>query len=276
LPRSRSRAAAAPAATSGLLSQLEPDHALYVTDTGVKVGKFVNATGGEVVHLNGARAKLASGTLSAETEITIAESTHTVAQREAYLKTRRLMPVGTPYEFGPESLSFASQATLTLPYDSSQIPMNKSLTDVAIYNWDDITGTWVPLETQFVNGKLAAKTTHFSVYQAMISGVNPLAATAFGFRQFYVYPNPAKGGNRPTLHFECGIGDGADIRIYDVAGDLRHAAHMTGAPNISAPEYAYEYTWDMGSAGSGVYTAVMEAHNGGETVKAKKKFAIIR
>jgi len=276
LPRNRNHAAAAPATATSLLSQLEPDHALYITDTGVKVGKLVNTSGGNVTHTNGALAQLPAGALPSEIEVTIAESTHTVAQREAYLKTRRLMPVGTSYEFGPEGLSFASQTTLTLPYDSSQIPMNKSLTDVAIYNWDDITGAWVPLETQFVNGKLAAKTTHFSVYQAMVSGVNPLAATAFAFRQFYVYPNPAKGGNRPTLHFECGIGDGADIRIYDVAGDLRHTAHMTGAPNISAPEYAYEYTWDMGGAGSGVYTAVMEAHNGGETVKAKKKFAIIR
>jgi len=264
-----------PTATS-LLNQLEPDHALYITDIGIKVGKLVNTSGGNVTHTNGALAQLPAGALPSEIEVTIAESTHTVAQHDAYLKTRRLMSVSAPYEFGPDGLSFATPATLTLPYDSSQIPSNKTLSDVAIYNWDDITGAWVPLETQFVNGKLAAKTTHFSVYQAMVSGVNPLAATTFAFRQFYVYPNPAKGGNRPTLHFECGIGDGADIRIYDVAGDLRHSAHMTGAPNISAPEYAYEYTWDMGGAGSGVYTAVMEAHNGGETVKAKKKFAIIR
>jgi len=110
----------------------------------------------------------------------------------------------------------------------------------------------------------------------MVQGVNPTASAAFAFRQFYVYPNPAKGGNRPILHLECGVGSSVDIRIYDVSGQLRHSAHMDGAPTKITPEYAYEYIWDMSGAGSGVYTAIIEAHSGGESIKAKKKFAIIR
>ncbi|MFA5162870.1 MAG: hypothetical protein WC421_11595, partial [Elusimicrobiales bacterium] len=261
---------------SSLLARLEPEHSLYVTDEGVKVGKVVDAAGGAVSYTGGARVILPQGALAGEAEITVMQSTQTEVQRDAYLKTRKLMPAGAPYEFGPEGMVFSSPATLTIPYDASQIPAGKTERDLAVYNWDEASQTWQPVESQLAGGALTAQTNHFSLYQPMVQGVNPMAAVTFAFRQFYVYPNPAKGGNKPILHLECGIGDGADIRIYDVSGQLRHSARMDGAPNISSPEYAYEYTWDMSGAGSGIYTAIMEAHNGGETVKAKKKFAIVR
>ncbi|MDD2774142.1 MAG: T9SS type A sorting domain-containing protein, partial [Elusimicrobiales bacterium] len=187
-----------------------------------------------------------------------------------------VMPVGPAINFGPEGTVFATPATLTIPFTRSTLPHGKTERDVAIYNWDYASHSWQPLDTKLENGQLVTQAQHFSLYQAMVRGVNQAASAAFAFHQFYVYPNPAKGGNRPRLHLECGVGDGVDIRIYDVAGELRHNAHIDGGPTVLSPEYAYEYDWDMGGAGSGVYIAVIEAHSGGETVKAKKKFAIIR
>jgi hypothetical protein len=110
----------------------------------------------------------------------------------------------------------------------------------------------------------------------MVRGINPLAGAAFTLRQFYIYPNPSKNGAKPTLHLEVGVADNVHIRIYDIAGELRHSATISGAPQISAPEYAYEYTWDTGGAGSGVYIAVVEARKGDAAIKTKKKFAVIK
>jgi hypothetical protein len=185
-------------------------------------------------------------------------------------------PAGPLISFGPDGLQFASPATITVPYDKASIPPGKTENDLVIYNWNETAGAWIPLATTILNGRAQADTWHFSLYQVMASGVNPLAASAFALHQFYVYPNPARGGNRPTLHIECGIGDGVDIRIYDVAGELRHSAHIAGGPTVSAPQYAYEYVWNMSGAGSGVYTAVVEARKGGAVIKATKKFAIIK
>ncbi|MFA5162765.1 MAG: IPT/TIG domain-containing protein [Elusimicrobiales bacterium] len=235
--------------------------------------------GGRVESSNRAAVDIAPGAMAEDAFITIATAavTEEISRQMMQSEARALiMPVGPALNFGPEGMKLASPAALTVPFDRTQIPYGKTERDLALYNWDEGSGSWILSEAELKNGRLEAKTSHLSLYQPMVQGVNPLASNAFAFRQFYVYPNPAKNGNTPKLHLECGVGDGADIRIYDVSGQLRHSGHMDGGPNVLLPEYAYEYEWNMSGAGSGVYTAVIEAHKAGETVKAKKKFAIVR
>jgi hypothetical protein len=235
--------------------------------------------GGHVEAGNRAAVNIPANALTADTYIAVSTPTLTADDSAAMLKAEEgalIAPAGPTVYFGPEGIVFASPATITLPFDATLLPYGKTSNDVAVYNWDESSHSWQPLPSTLSGGNFTASTEHFSLYRAMVKGVNLAASSAFAFHQFYVYPNPAKNGYKPILHLECGIGDGVDVRIYDVAGTLRHSAHIDGGPTVLAPQYAYEYTWDMGGAGSGVYTAVVVAHKGGQTVEATKKFAIIK
>jgi len=186
-------------------------------------------------------------------------------------------PLGNALAFSAKNALLSDKAEITIPYDSAKIPLGKTAADLAVFGWDESSESWLELVSILYGNKLKAAIDKFGIYQILVKGVSPTATAAFGLKQFYVYPNPAKNGNKPILHLECGIGDSVDIRIYDIAGELRHSARMDGAPNVSAPEYAYEYSWDMSGAGSGVYVAVVEAHKAGYgNIKVKKTFAVVR
>ncbi|MDD2772247.1 MAG: IPT/TIG domain-containing protein [Elusimicrobiales bacterium] len=235
--------------------------------------------GGAVESASRAAVSVPANALASDTVISIA--TAAISQDAAALMFQSenkiyIKPVGQPVTFGPADLTLASPATLTIPFDRAQIPYGKTERDLAVYKWDDAAQSWQKVASTLKNGRLVAQAQQLSLYQAMAQGVNQAASEVFALRQFYVYPNPAKNGNSPKLHLECGVGDGYDVRIYDVAGELRHSAHFDGPPQLGT-EYNYEYVWDMNGAGSGVYTAVMEAHKAGEgNIRAKKKFAIVR
>ena len=58
------------------------------------------------------------------------------------------------------------------------------------------------------------------------------AQRALNFGEVYAFPNPARGGQNPTLHIEAGSSDKVEIRIYDVTGELVHSATLRGPPLI--------------------------------------------
>ena len=118
---------------------------------------------------------------------------------------------------------------------------------------------------------------------------------SFRFGEVYVYPNPAVGGKKPTFHVECGIADKVKITVYTVSGRTAHEHTITVAPQaindgtaplgLQVPEtvttagtglsYAYEYAWTE-HIPSGVYYYMIEAEKGGQKLKTKGKFAVIR
>jgi len=107
---------------------------------------------------------------------------------------------------------------------------------------------------------------------------SPSPLTEFKLGDFYSFPNPAKYGKNPTIHFECGIADGVEIRIYDVAGDLIHSKELLGNQwTTVGGKYCYEYTWDISDVASGVYIYCIQAKKSGyPEIKVKKKLAVIK
>ncbi len=97
----------------------------------------------------------------------------------------------------------------------------------------------------------------------------------FKLGEVYSFPNPAKQCN-PTIHFECGIAEKVEIRIYNIAAELVKAAEITKQPEIINGKYAYEYTWDVNGVASGVYLYLVKAYKNGEVLKALKKLAVIK
>jgi len=101
--------------------------------------------------------------------------------------------------------------------------------------------------------------------------------TDFVLGEYYSFPNPAKYGKNPTIHFECGIADKVEIRIYDISGELVHSVTVNGEPLTVNGRYAYEYTWDISDVASGVYIYCIQAKKSGyPEIKVKKKLAVIK
>ncbi|HOX22513.1 MAG TPA: IPT/TIG domain-containing protein, partial [Elusimicrobiales bacterium] len=200
---------------------------------------------------------------------------------EAALVPSKVAAAGPSTVFGPLSAKAKSPMVIELPYSASAIPDGKSELDLAIHKWNKHTSLWesIPSELDTRNKRLRATVSGFGTYQAMVQGVLYADAT-FKLGEIYSFPNPAKGGHKPTLHIEVGVADYVKVRIYDVAGDLRHSVQIDAAPVIlddgTGAAYAYEYAWNASGAGSGVYIYVIEAHKGDETIRATRKLTYIR
>ena len=116
----------------------------------------------------------------------------------------------------------------------------------------------------------------------------------FRLRDYYVFPNPAKRGKRPTIHIECGIADQVEIKIYNVAAELVHSLTLDGRKKYEGGwadyqwcldplmkekkwEWAYEYPWDISNIASGVYIAIIRATKTDyPEIKVRYKFAVIK
>lgn len=102
-----------------------------------------------------------------------------------------------------------------------------------------------------------------------------LPSEEFVLGEVYSFPNPAKLCN-PTIHFECGVADIVEIRIYNIAAELVKSIEIIDSPQIINGKYAYEYTWDVNDVASGVYICLVRAHKDGKVLKKIKKMAVIR
>ena len=113
------------------------------------------------------------------------------------------------------------------------------------------------------------------------AGFGVLAGPPSEFRlgEVYVYPDPARGGEMPVFHIECGIADSVKITIYTVSGRQAHEAALGGLPAAlddgNGLSYAYEYIW-RGHIPSGVYLYAIEAQKSGRKLKKTGKFAVVR
>ena len=134
-------------------------------------------------------------------------------------------------------------------------------------------------QARLVEGELSAPPAQSG--GSRTSAAEPAAEAAFALGEVYAFPNPAKGGQKPTLHIEAGTADSVEIRLYDLAGDLVQEAALTGAPALiddgQGPQLAYEHALDSSGLGSGVYMYAIRAKRAGAAdLKATGKVAIIK
>jgi hypothetical protein len=106
------------------------------------------------------------------------------------------------------------------------------------------------------------------------------ADPTFVFRDLFVFPNPAREGAAPTIHFAAGVGDSVKIRIFDIAGTEVHGAILDQRPAVIRYEgklrYAYEFPW-RGHIPSGVYLYSIEAEKQGHpSIRKTGRFAVVR
>jgi len=95
------------------------------------------------------------------------------------------------------------------------------------------------------------------------------------------YPNPAKSGST-TIRYYCGYSDPeAEIKIYNIAGELVRGVRDSEIDETDAP--IYKFLWDCkndsgkGTA-SGIYIYIVEVKekSSGATKKVVKRLAVIR
>ena len=175
---------------------------------------------------------------------------------------------------------------MVLPFDKESLAKGKiNAAELKAYYWDEGSGKWIALASMVdeAHGVVRAQTSHFSIYQVMgaaNSADAALAEESFGFKDLYVFPNPARAGAKPTIHLAVGLADGVSIKIFDVSGRQVHEAGLDRPPTVindgTGPKYAYEYAWD-GHIPSGVYFYTVEAKKSGQgSIRKTGKLAVVR
>ncbi|OGR53462.1 MAG: hypothetical protein A2049_09515 [Elusimicrobia bacterium GWA2_62_23] len=250
--------------------------------------------GGKLAHKSRACVEIGGKALKNDEEISLAsvfERDSERRERNAKAAAKALTRRGEPFEFGPEGTVFAEPVEISLPYESFDAQKEK----LQVAYWNPSSKDWEPLASTIDPAEkvVKAKVGHFSLYQVLVStiaeaklvrpaGEQPLVSvqdagpsTAFTLGEVYVYPNPAKGGDAPIFHIECGLADSVDIKVYTVSGREAHEATLTAMPATIDQRYAYEYVW-RGHIPSGVYLYFIEARKGGQKIKKTGKFAVVR
>ncbi|GAI52230.1 unnamed protein product, partial [marine sediment metagenome] len=75
------------------------------------------------------------------------------------------------------------------------------------------------------------------------------------------YPNPAKGVDKTTVHFECGYANlKSEVKIYNIAGELVRT--LPNEDRTSPASQTYEYEWKLNNdsgkkVASGVYIYIL-------------------
>ena len=251
--------------------------------------------GGKINRPDNAAAELPPGALLHDLKVSVSSVTaQNISQLDAMAQTAQkngLTPAYAPVDFGPEGTVFQTSATLTLPYDPIMLT-NAGIADddLKIRWWNPAEGVWQDLDSTVdkVNHLVTAKTGHFSLYQVLAGtsstrNLSPLSApTAFQFVDLYAFPNPAKGAQYPDIRVQVGLADSVDIHIYDISGRLIKTTTVYNPQilddgNGKGLQYTFDYIWNTGNVGSGVYIYAITAHKAGHSnISRMKKLAVIR
>jgi hypothetical protein len=251
--------------------------------------------GGKINRPDNAAANIPPGALAHDLKVSVSSVTaQNISQLDVMAETAQkngLTPAYAPVDFGPEGTVFQTSATLTLPYDPVMLK-NAGLADddLKIRWWNPSEGVWQDLDSTVdkVNHLVTAKTGHFSLYQVLAGtsstrNLSPLSApTAFQFVDLYAFPNPAKGAQYPDIRVQVGLADSVDIHIYDISGRLIKTTTVYNPQilddgNGKGLQYTFDYLWNTGNVGSGVYIYAITAHkSGASNISRVKKLAVIR
>jgi hypothetical protein len=122
----------------------------------INITKSVGPAGGTVSGTDGTSVTIPMGALSNDSNITIS-SVNVTAPMGTVL-------VGPAYDFGPEGTTFSSNVTITLPFDSSKIPMGRSAADIRIYTGPKGATTFNTVATTVSGNTVQTSTNHFTTY----------------------------------------------------------------------------------------------------------------
>ncbi|MBI4676746.1 MAG: hypothetical protein HY748_04115 [Elusimicrobia bacterium] len=118
-----------------------------------------------------------------------------------------------------------------------------------------------------------------SLARTAMAGLGP--DPAFRYHDHYAFPNPSRGTN-PTIRVQVGMADSVQVQIYDAAGSMVHNDFF-GVPRVlddsngKGDQYTYDYVWNVGRMGSGVYIYVITATKAGEKpIRKTGKAGVIR
>ena len=250
--------------------------------------RLMPASGGKVTALSHASVSVPPKALAASTSVSIDRAASSGTDKDARDKARTssaLGDMGEPIEFGPEGTQFAVPVTIELPYDLASVPLGRE-SALAIHYWDRTTGAWAALQTEvdLVHHRLRAQTDHFSLYQPLLSGIYPAAAASAEFRlvDIYAFPNPARRSHIATIRSQVGLADEVEVRIYDISGRLVNSGSTSAWQilddgNGKGSQYTYDYVWDTGGVGSGVYIYAVTAKKvGSASIRKTDKVGVIK
>lgn len=144
------------------------DHTVYGRIVGEEGGIVLvgDDSGGE---LSGTSVTVPADALGSPTVITISATTTVHPEDGAY-------PAGPAVEFGPEGTTFATDATLSLPYDPAYFP--GGIETLVVYVRDaegNVTLVPGPYTVDELNHLVSFPASHFSAYQAAAKGARQLA-----------------------------------------------------------------------------------------------------
>lgn len=175
---------------------------------------------------------------------------------------------GQAMRFGPPGLRFSGSVTLSLSHDSDRGP--------AIFHFDPAAG-WRRLEGSVdpVARVVTARIDHFSVY-AVLYEPPGRAAKELAVLEAYAYPNPARGGERPTIRVDtAGGAERVRVRVYNLAGEAVDAFDLEALPP-ERDRQGFASRWRADGAGSGVYRFVAQASRGAQAAVKAGRLALVR
>jgi hypothetical protein len=226
--------------------------------------------------------------LTADTSVSIDRGELSGTDNDAREKARlasALGDMGAPIEFGPTGTQFRAPVTIELPYDLASVPPGRE-PELAIHYWDPAANAWTALPTvvDMVLHRLRAQTDHFSLYQPLLSGMYPaaVAPAAFTLVDVYAFPNPSRNNHIVTIRSQVGLADDVSIHIYDISGRLVNSGSVSSPQilddgNGKGSQYTYDYVWDTGGVGSGVYMFAVTAKKAGSSpIRKTGKVGVIK
>lgn len=189
-------------------------------------------------------------------------------ERKLAAEKVKITAVGDLVDFGPEGTRFAQAITIEFPYNRSLLPPGVKEDNLAVYWWNPSRREWekMPSTVDKLAQMVRAQTDHFSLY-GLFSGGAASSAEGFSFGEVYAYPNPARPGQTPKIRAEAAGADSLQIRVYDVSGELKHSAEVSGGSADHA----------VGNLVSGVYVFTVTANKSGQgSIRTTGRLAVIR
>ncbi len=240
---------------------------------------FVDSEGGRVAAPQGAAVDVPAG-VGGGLVVAVSEDEglpqEERARREGARVNGRLTRAGEAFRFGPHGAKFSRPVAIELPYERSLLPPGAQEERLQVHHWNTSIGRWEALASTVDRSRrvVRAETDHFSTFQVFAGGSpagGPKASIpGLSFGEVYAYPNPARGRN-PILHIEAPDADSVELRIYDLSGELKHAAEFAG------PVPFIEHAWNVSGVGSGVYIYVVTAKRAGVgTIRTRGKTAVLK
>jgi hypothetical protein len=130
----------------------------------------------------------------------------------------------------------------------------------------------VPNQARGPNGTLSVVPDLYGYFQVFSKIMNPKP----NIGDTYVFPNPSKTGDVPTLHIEVDRAEKLSYRIYDVSGDLITEGAITSAIKTENGKPCYEQALDLKLFSSGTYLFAVTAERGGEKDRQTGRFSVLK